>query len=129
MQLHVIKILAVRWLGTRLIHIFKETTTSDESWVVSWEQISYCFPDKLNISLDGWEGLTMRLEYYIPFKKGFILQSKGVHFENSPPCIARQNYVIFFPLRFTWHSMVSTLQICFLHLCSVAVCVVMVLSR
>ena len=29
-----IKILVVRWLGTGL---FKETTTSDESWVVSWE--------------------------------------------------------------------------------------------
>ena len=36
-QLHykVIKILAVRWLSTRLMHIFKETITSDES---SWEQ-------------------------------------------------------------------------------------------
>ena len=35
----------------------------------------------------------------------------------------------FFPLRFTWHSMASTLPICFLHLCSVAFCVAMVLSR
>ena len=37
MKLHykVIKVLAVRWLGTRLMHIFKETITSDES---SWER-------------------------------------------------------------------------------------------
>ena len=62
----VIKILAVRWHGTRLMHIFKETTTSDESWVVSWEQQSYGFPHKLNILLDGLEGLRTRLEYRIP---------------------------------------------------------------
>ena len=36
---------------------------------------------KLNILLDGWEGLRTRLEFYIPLKKkGFILQSKGAHF-------------------------------------------------
>ena len=30
-----------------------------------------CFP------LDGWEGLKTRLEYHVPLKKGFILQSKA----------------------------------------------------
>ena len=42
------------------MHIFTETTTSDESWAVSWERRrnqyvqSYSFP---NILLNGWEGL------------------------------------------------------------------------
>ena len=40
------------------------------------------FPHKLNIVLEGWkDGLRTRLEYYTPLKKGFILQSKGAHFE------------------------------------------------
>ena len=34
------------------------------------------------ILLDTWEGLRMRHEYYIPLKKGFILQCEGPHFEN-----------------------------------------------
>ena len=68
-----IKILAVRWVGTRLLmHIFTETTTSDKSWAVSWEQQrsqyveSYSFP---NILLDDWDGLIV----YIFEKR----QSKG----------------------------------------------------
>ena len=62
------------WVGTR--HIFTETTTSDESWAVSWERRrsqyvqSYSFP---NILLDGWEAL----KAYFFDKR----QSKGAHFE------------------------------------------------
>ena len=58
------------------MHIFTETTTSDESLVVSWERRRsryvqfYSFP---NILLDGWEGL----KAYTYEKR----QSKGVHFE------------------------------------------------
>ena len=72
LQVHykAIKILAVRWVGTRLLmHIFTETTTSDKSWAVSWERRrsqyvqSYSFP---NILLDGWEGL-----------KAYTLKKKG----------------------------------------------------
>ena len=66
-----IKILAVRWVGTRLLmHIFTETTTSGESWAVSWERRrsqyvqSYSFP---YILLDGWEGL-----------KAYTFQKKAV---------------------------------------------------
>ena len=70
-----------------LMHIFTETTTSDESWAVSWEQRrsqcvqSYRFP---NILLDGWEGL----KAYTLGKR----QSNGAYFEkNFPPRYARQN--------------------------------------
>ena len=35
------------------------------------------FPHKLNIVMEGWQGLRMRLEYYAPLKKGFVLQLKG----------------------------------------------------
>ena len=54
------------------MHIFTETTTSDKSWAVSWEQQrsqyveSYSFP---NILLDDWDGLIV----YIFEKR----QSKG----------------------------------------------------
>ena len=66
----------MRWVGTR--HIFTETTTSDESWAVSWERRqsqyvqSYSFP---NILLDGWEAL----KAYFFDKR----QSKGAHFEKN----------------------------------------------
>ena len=56
----VIEILAVRWLGTKLMQIFKETTlqAAKASWAVSWErrrsQYNICFPHKLNIVLEGW---------------------------------------------------------------------------
>ena len=90
------------WYG--LMHIFKETTTSEESLVVSWEWQPTNLTRKLNILLDGWESLRLRLEYFIPMrKKQLILQSKGAHFT-------------FFLLCFVWHSMSCTLQICFLHL-------------
>ena len=54
------------------------------------------FPHKLNIVLEGWkDGLRTRLEYYTPLKKGFILQSKGAHFENnSPPGGATRGEII-----------------------------------
>ena len=76
-----IKILAVRWVSTRLLmHILTKTTTSDKSWAaaVSWERRqsqnvqSYSFP---NILLDGWEGLKA-----CTFEKR---QSKGAHFEKK----------------------------------------------
>ena len=51
-----------------LMHIFTETTTSDESWAVSSSILQ--FP---NILLDGWEGLKA-----YTFEKR---QSKGAHFE------------------------------------------------
>ena len=60
------------------MHIFTETTTSDESWAVSWERRrsqyvqSYSFP---NILLDSWEGM-----------KAYTLerrQSKGADFEKN----------------------------------------------
>ena len=52
----------MRWVGAR--HIFTDTTTSDESWAVSWERRrsqyvqSYSFP---NILLDGWQALKANL--------------------------------------------------------------------
>ena len=55
----VIEILVVRWLGTRLKHIFKETTTSDKSRTVSWERSQY---NLHYILLDSWEGLRMWLD-------------------------------------------------------------------
>ena len=63
------------------MHILTETTTSDESWAVSWERRrsqyvhSYSFP---NILLEGWEGWEGLKAY--TFEKG---QSKGAHFEKS----------------------------------------------
>ena len=36
------------------------------------------FPHKLNIVLEGWYGLRMRLQYYTPLKN---LHSKGANFE------------------------------------------------
>ena len=84
LKVHYKAIKIVRWLGTKLMHIFKETTTDNKSWAVSWERWqsqyiqSYCFP---NILLDGWEGL-----------RGFILQSKGAHFEK----VATAHYFTFF---------------------------------
>ena len=58
----VIDILAVRWLGTRLMYIFKNATTSAKSWVISKEQqwsvikvyftVFHCFTG-------SWEGLRM----------------------------------------------------------------------
>ena len=73
-----IKILAVRGRAKRLMHNFKETTiyTSDKSWAVSREQqICCCFPQKLNILLDSYEDLRMRLDNL------FFLQFKGAHLE------------------------------------------------
>ena len=74
------------------MHIFTETTTSDESWAVFWERRrsqyiqSYSFP---NILLDVWEGL----KAYIFEKR----QCKGVHFEKKfSPRVARRNSVTFF---------------------------------
>ena len=46
----VIEILAVRWLGMKLMQIFKETTISDESWERRRSQVAtICFPHELNI--------------------------------------------------------------------------------
>ena len=103
------KILAVRCAGTRLLmHIFTETTTSDESWAVSWERRrsqcvqSYSFPNTL---LDDWEGLKKR-------------QSNGAHIEKiSRRATCGEITSHFFPPRFARCSMTSTLQICFLRLC------------
>ena len=53
----------------------------------------YCLPHKLNILLDGWEGLRMRLAYYIP-SKALYLQSKSA-FENSLPHCALKIFYIF----------------------------------
>ena len=74
----VIEILAVRWLGTKLMLIFKETTTSDEKLAGrspgNDDEVSViCFPHKLDIVLNE-----ARILYTV--EKGFILQSKGAHF-------------------------------------------------
>ena len=58
-------------LATPLMHIFTETTTSDENWAVSWERRrsqcvqSYSLPNTL---LHGWEGLKLT-----PLKKGSLM--------------------------------------------------------
>ena len=64
-----IEILTVKWSDTSLMHIFKETTTSEESWAVSWEQQPTNLTHKLNILLDGWESLRLSLQYFIPMRK------------------------------------------------------------
>ena len=43
--------------------------------------------------MEGWQGLRMRLEYYAPLKKGFVLQLKG---PNSLPRYMWRNYFPFF---------------------------------
>ena len=41
-------------------------------------QYDICFPHEFNnIVFEGCKDLRMRLEFYTPLKKGFILQSKG----------------------------------------------------
>ena len=68
------------------MHIFKETTTGDESWAVSpaWERRQSQY-----INLTYFNGQLGRSEndIIIPLKKGFILQSKGARFKvhsNNP---------------------------------------------
>ena len=52
----VIEILAMRWLGPKLMQIFKETTANDESYLAersprNYDEVSIiCFPHKLNIA-------------------------------------------------------------------------------
>ena len=77
----VIEILAVRWLSTKLMQIFKETIlqvtklagrspgNDDEVSII-------CFRHKLNIVLEGWWGLRTRLEYYIREKKALFCSLK-----------------------------------------------------
>ena len=55
----VIEILAVRWLGTKVMQIYKETTTSDEELagrsLGNDDEVSIiCFSHKLNILLESW---------------------------------------------------------------------------
>ena len=92
-----------------LMHIFTETTTSDESWALSWERRrsqcvqSYNFPNTL---LDDWEGLKKKR------------QSNDAHIEKIFRRATRGEITShFFPPRFARCSMTSTLQICFLRLC------------
>ena len=49
------------------MHIFTETTASDESWAVSWERPSQYVQQFPNILLDGWKDLKV-----IPLKKGSL---------------------------------------------------------
>ena len=76
------------------MHIFTETTTSDDSWAVSWERRrsqyvqSYGFP---NILLDGWEGLKA-----CTFEKR---QSKGVHFEKISAALRAAKFLHIFSRR------------------------------
>ena len=53
----------------------------------------------------------------IPLKKGFILQSKGAHFEKFAAALRAAKLFYIFPPRFARYNMASTLQICFLRLC------------
>ena len=74
--------MAVRWLGTKLMQrdyyerrkLAGRSPGNDEVSII-------CFPHKLNIVLEGGQGLRTRLEYYTPLKKKFILQSKGGHLQ------------------------------------------------
>ena len=56
----VIEILAVRWLGTKLMEIFTETTYYKQRKLAGRspgndDEVSrICFPHKLNIVLEGW---------------------------------------------------------------------------
>ena len=55
----VIEILAVRWLGTKLMQIFKETTTGDKASRArspgNDDEVSIIrFTHKLNSVLEGW---------------------------------------------------------------------------
>ena len=104
-----IKILAVRWLGTKLMQIIKETTKSDESWLaVSWERRSQYnpFPPQIEYCTGGLvRSLRERLEYYTPMPKKGNLKvdirrraTRGVHFLEA--------------LRAAQSA--STLQICFM---------------
>ena len=70
------------------MHFSKEILQAMKaSRAVSWEQRQSQYNLSvfhiINILLVAWEGLRMRLEYYIPLKKkGFILQSEDPNFEN-----------------------------------------------
>ena len=108
-----IKILAVRWVGTRLLmHIFTETTTSDKKlgWGRRRSQYVqfYNFP---NILLDGWEGLKA---YTFEKRQSFKKFSTALRY-------AWRNYFRFFPPHFAQCSMASILQICFLRLCHTSI--------
>ena len=101
-------------VAMRLMHIFTETTTSDEC--SGWspgndDEVSH------NLQIFLLYGLEVLKAYIL--KKGFILQSKGAHFEkNSPQHFPRRNYFTLFPPRFARYS---TLQICFLRPCYITV--------
>ena len=103
-----IKILAVRWVGTRLLmHIFTVTTTSDESLSGNDDKVSAF-------------NLTVLQIFYWTVGKVWKLKKSSlkVHtFKNLPPSYARRNSSTFFPPRFARCNMASTLQICFLRLC------------
>ena len=72
-----IEILAVRWLGTKLLNVdFQRDYYNSESLSggilrTTQSQYNICFPHELNIVLEVCEGLRTRLEYYTPLKKGF----------------------------------------------------------
>ena len=55
----VIEMLAVRWLGTKLMQIFKETTSYKRRKLAGRslkndDEVNICFPHILNIVLEGW---------------------------------------------------------------------------
>ena len=109
----------IKWIKSwrcngRVMHIFKETTTSNKSCAVScmkwwWSQyISYYFPHKLfHWTIE--ESLRTRLEYYISLKRALF----WVHTLNKFAVACNSGEINIF---LTTLCMASTLQICSLRL-------------
>ena len=88
-----------------------KTNTSNKSRVISIWTMTKSVHTSLQFSkyvLYWMVGKSESLYRLYLWKKGFILQSKGAHFEKIRGKL--------FPPHFTWYSMASTLQICFLRL-------------
>ena len=90
------------------MHIFTETTTSDESWAVSWTKSVRSILQFPNILLDGWEGLKA-----YTFEKG----SLKVHTLNKISAALRAAKLLSFKFSRRSAARPSSLQICFLRLC------------
>ena len=67
--------------------------------------------------MDDWEGLLNEARNYVHTPKRLILQPKVAHFEKFAAAHSAAKLINIFSRRVLRHSMATTLQICFLHLC------------